>query len=369
MNVPSLKVTFSSEERNWILENMDKVLSSGQVSQGMYVKQLEREISGYANVKHAIAVNSGSSAIELVMRALDVEGKDVIVPTNTFLATAMGVHNAGGNVILADVAKDSLSPGVKEIEEALTENTVGVILVHIGGIIVPEIEQIKEFCDKHNIWLFEDAAHAIGCCDEKSYAGTFGIAGSYSLFATKVITSGEGGIIVTNDQQLDEKLRVLRNHGKPQDWETYHTESSSNYRMSEITAVVGLAQFRKLEVKIAARSRIAEFYFKELMKIPDIKVMIPKNRCNWYKIIVILPENVDAAGLKSKMKEAGVSLQGEVYRLPLHQQPIADKLGMVGSYPNADEVCKRHICLPIYEELTMEQAEYVIMQLKNNLNG
>ncbi len=367
MRVPSLKVTFSLEERNWILENIDKVLCSGQVSQGKYVKQLEEEVQEYVGVEHAIAVNSGSSAIELVMRALDVKGKDVIVPTNTFLATAMGVHNAGGNVVLADVDPNTLSLGLKEIEAAVTENTVGVIIVHIGGIITPEIERIKEWCDEHHIWLFEDAAHAIGCHYDQKHAGTFGIGGSYSLFATKVITSGEGGIIVTNNQQLDEKLRVLRNHGKPQDWETYHTEISSNYRMSEITAVVGLAQFRRLEEKITKRDKIAQYYFIELAKISNIKVLVPNNRCNWYKVIVILPDCVDVVDLKKRMKETGVDLQGEVYRLPLHQQPIVNRLNINGEYRNADRVCKEHICLPIYEELTIEQAEYVVIQLKKIL--
>lgn len=369
MNIPSLKVMFSLEERKWILEKIDSVLQSGQLFQGAYVKQLEEAVQGYAGTEHAIAVSSGSSAIELVMRALDVKGKDVIVPTNTFMATAVGVHNAGGNVVLADVDSDTLTLGLKEIKAAITENTVGVIIVHIGGIITPEIEQIKEFCDEHHIWLYEDAAHAIGCHYAQKHAGTFGIAGSYSLFATKVITSGEGGIIVTNNQQLGEKLRILRNHGKPQNWETYHTEVSSNYRMSEITAIVGLAQFRGLDEKIAKRDRIAQYYLSELTIIPDIKVLIPQNRCNWYKMILVLPEYVDAMELKGKMKEAGISLQGEVYRLPLHRQPVANELNIKGHYQNADEICKRHICLPIYDELTEEEAEYVIIELKKYLNN
>lgn len=360
MNIPSLKVTFSTEERNWILENINKVLCSGQISQGEYVKQLEEEVKNYVGAKYAIAVNSGSSAIELVMRALDVKGKDVIVPTNTFLATAMGVHNAGGNVVLADVKPDTLNIGLEQIEEVITENTAGVIIVHIGGIITPEIEKIKDFCDKRGIWLFEDAAHAIGCNYSEKYAGTFGIAGSYSLFATKVITSGEGGIIVTNSVELNEKLRILRNHGKEKDWETYHTEISSNYRMSEITAVVGMAQFKRLDEKIAKRNEIAQYYFSEFKKIPEIKVLFPENKCNWYKIIVMLPDNVDAIELKKKMKEKGIGLQGEVYRIPLHKQPIANRLNFTGDYKNADRICRQHICFPIYEELTIEQAENIV---------
>ncbi len=364
MKIANLKISFSKQERQWILNRIDESLKKGFVSQGKNVLELESAFAKYVNTEHAIAVNSGSSAIELVMKALGVKGKEVIIPTNTFLATATGVLFAGGTVKLADIDENTFSISLEEIKRQRTDKTVGVIIVHIGGIISPEINAIKDYCEKEGLWLFEDAAHAHGSKLENKHAGTFGIAGSYSLFATKVITSGEGGIIVTDDDELCEKLKLLRNHGKPEAWKTYHTVISSNYRMSDITAAVGLAQFNNLEDKIHKRKIVAELYTKKIKeKLPHLKLLIPTEKTNWYKYIAILPQGVDKDEIKSMLKESGVELQGEVYETPLHKQPIAEELGVVGRFDNCNRIAKNHICLPIYPDLSVTEVEYVVEQL------
>lgn len=364
MDIRSLKIQFGDEEKKLMLERIDECLSSGQLSAGKYVKALEAEFVNISGCRHAIAVNSGTSSIEIVMRILGVQGKEVLVPTNTFLATASAVHFAGGTVRLVDTNKKTCSVSLEELKRRKTDKTVGVIVVHIGGIITPEITAIKEWCDAEGIWLFEDAAHAHGSQLEGISAGKFGIAGSFSLFATKIITSGEGGVIVTDDDRIAENARLFRNHGKPMEWITYSVLEGANYRMSDITGAIGLTQTENLDEIIARREKIADLYTRYLCEnMPGLELVLPAGRSSWYKYIVLLPVGVSRDTVKEKMKEKGIGLQGEVYAIPLHQQPVADLLGIDCEFPVADDVCARQICLPIYPGLLVEEAHVVVEEL------
>lgn len=369
MNIAPLKVSFPEEERKWILSRIDEALRCGEISQGRNVLELEQQFASYVNAAHAIAVNSGTSAIEIVMRILEVANQEVLVPTNTFIATATGVAFAGGNVRLVDTDPRTFGVSLAELKKRLTPKTAGVILVHIGGIITPEIFEIRDWCQKQGLWLFEDAAHAHGSAVDGHFAGTVGIAGSYSFFATKIITSGEGGIIVTNDAQLAEKARLYRNHGKPQPWVTYNTHLGSNWRMSDITAVLALAQMKRLDSIIAAREKLAACYGRLLKQtLPELTVVAASSRSSWYKYIVLLPSGIERDPVKARLKEKGISLQGEVYGIPIHRQPVAAEYGFTGEFPMADDVCGRHICLPIYPELTEEQVARVVSGLAEVLH-
>ena len=368
MEIPSLKITFSDKDRREILWRIGQCLETGQLSQNRNVLALENEFSKYTGIAHVIAMNSATAAITAVMKVLGVEGKDVLVPTNTFVATATGVINAGGHVKLMDTDPQTFSVTLDEIKRRVTEKTAGVIIVHIGGIITPEIEKIQDWCEKKGIWLFEDAAHAQGSVYNGKQPGSFGVAAAYSLFATKIITSGEGGLVVTRNSDLAEKLRSYRNHGKPFEWVSYCAEVGDNYRMSDITAAIALNQVKKIDVIIDRRTDIANWYLNFFEKhAPYLKILKPYGRSGWYKFIVMLPDGVNRAELKDNMKRRGIGMQGEVYELPLHRQPVADKLMFTGQYDNADRVCSRHICLPIYPELANEVLEKICSAFVNEL--
>ena len=210
-NIPPLKVVFSKSDRREIIEKIDHSLKIGYVAMGKNVEEFEIAFAKYNNSKHAISVSSCSSALELMMRALNVKGKDVLVPDNTFLATAAGVMLAGGNARMVDVEKHTFSISLNEIKKRRTSKTVGVIIVHVGGIISPELPKIKKWCDDNKLWLIEDCAHAHGSELKGEKSGTFGLAGAF-LFSTKVITSGEGGMIVTNNDDFAKKIKLMRNH-------------------------------------------------------------------------------------------------------------------------------------------------------------
>jgi perosamine synthetase len=367
MKIPPLKVTFSRSDRREILRRIDAALASGYVVMGRNVEELEKEFGVRCGAKHAVAVSSGSSALEIAMRHLEVEGRDVLLPDLTFFSTASAVLFAGGRPRLADIDLRTFSVSVKTLEKRLTPRTSGVIVVHIGGIITPEIREIRRWCDDHGLWLIEDAAHAHGSALDGLSAGRFGLAGCFSFFSTKVMTSGEGGMIITDDDAFADKARLLRNHGKPEPWVSFHTHLGSNWRMNEFAAAAGLIQLRNLDKFIAHREKIAARYTRRLAGRPELEPVLPVGPSSWYKYIVLLDGGVNKARLKARLKERGVSLSGEVYDVPLHRQPVLERFAR-SRFPAAEDAARRHICLPLYYGMTRAEADFVVDQLLETLH-
>lgn len=365
--VPPLKVVFEEADRKAILEEIDKCLSSGWVAAGKYVKEFEEFWADYCGCTHAVACGSGGAALEMLMKALGVEGKEVLVPTNTFVASPNSIIFAGGNAVFLDTDPRTMGVSLEEIKRQVTDNTVGVMVVHIGGIISPEMSQIASWCKEKGIWLVEDAAHAHGSESEGMRAGQFGTAAAYSFFATKVMTGGEGGMVVTDDDDLAETCRRLRDYGKRTDWETVHTYLSSNYRMNEISAIVGLSQARRLDDFIAWRQKIADRYTEELADV--LELVLPPGRNSWYKYMAYLPQGMDREHFRTQMKERGVSLSGGVYDIPVHLQPVYQELRPGLSLPQSEAACARHICLPLFYTMTDEQADHVIASVRDLLQA
>ncbi len=367
MNIPPTKVVFETQDRKEILARIDNCLKKGLLSQGKNVKEFEEKWSDYIGTKYAIALSSGSSAIEVSMRILGVKDKEVLVPVNTFVATAVSVMLAGGKVRFVDIDPNTFSISLKGLKNSVSEKTAGVIIVHIGGIISPEIKAIRKWCAENGLWLFEDCAHAHGSELYGQRAGTFGIAAGYSFFATKVITSGEGGMIVTNNSDFADKARLLRNHGKPKPWVSYYADIGSNWRMSEINAAIGLAHLGRLDRFIKYREKIALIYTKYLKETPETKVILPVSRSSWYKYIVVLPRKINREALKDSLRKRGINLPGEVYEAPLHLQPIFRQYSK-SRFPQAEDICSRHICLPIYYGMTEKEVMFVVNNLLSLIN-
>ena len=371
MKIPAAKIYFPEEDRKELLKQIDGILESGQLTLGKHTKEFEERFAEYEGTKYAIAVNSGTSALEIPLRALDVEGHSVIVPTNTFFATPASVIHAGGEVIFADVT-ENLCVDPESVKENIREDTKGVIVVHIGGIVPPQIKEIQEICEDHNLFLIEDAAHAHGSTLDGKMAGSFGDAAAFSFYPTKVMTSGEGGMITTDEKKICERALVFRDQGKAGFFGNVHTEMGYNWRMSEVHAAIGLSQFARLEEFIRDRRSIARIYDEELKEISVVTpIKIPSDaESNYYKYIALLDDGIDRTDIKKELREKyGVSLSGEVYELPCHLQPIFKDLYdfKEGEFPVAEDVCKRQICLPAFAMMTEEQAKYVVNSLKEVL--
>jgi dTDP-4-amino-4,6-dideoxygalactose transaminase len=369
LRVPPVHVHFPAEDRAEILRRIDQALISGQLTLGAIGRELEERFAAHHGAAHAIAVNSGTSAIEIPLRALGVQGKEVLVPANTFFATAAAVVAAGAQPRFVDCDPATMAVDVESVRAAIGPNTVGLVVVHIGGLVTPDIHDLKALCDEHGLFLFEDAAHAHGSALGDRFAGTFGVASSFSFYPTKVITAAEGGIILTDDDHLADEARAYRDQGKASFTANVHTHLGYNWRMSEPHAAIAVSQLARLDEFIAHRQQVAKVYDEGLSELPLTPLEIPADAsCNYYKYVTYLPDRIDRAELKKTLRnEFGVALSGEVYELPLHLQPVFEPWAR-GSLPGAERICATHICLPISALLTEEQAEHVISSLRSALD-
>jgi perosamine synthetase len=364
--VPAAKIQFLPEDRAWIADRIQEVLASGQLTLGKYGAEFEKSFARLCGVRHAIAVNSGTSALEIILRILGVDGKDVLVPANTFFATAAAVVHAGGNPVLVDMDPESFGVQPDAVEKSLTSKTAGMIVVHIGGIVSARMPELLDLASTKGIWLVEDAAHAHGSSYQSKSAGAFGSAASFSFYPTKVMTSAEGGMIVTDDDRIAEESRIYRDQGKASFTVNAHVRMGYNWRMSEPHAIIGLKHLQRLTSMIADRRTVASIYDKALSEFKNLHTLsIPAGGvCNYYKYIAVLKEKPDRKELRSLLREKfAISLSGEVYEEPLQKQPVFQKYAM-RPLPISEDLCSRHICLPIYSGMTQSEAGEVIRALQ-----
>ncbi|HPO90733.1 MAG TPA: DegT/DnrJ/EryC1/StrS family aminotransferase [Victivallales bacterium] len=370
MKIPPVKVYFSEEDKQEIIAKINEVLSSGQLTQGKYNTEFEEKFASYIGKKYAIAVSSGTSALEISLRIFGVEGKEVIVPTNTFFATVLAVLHAGGKVKFVDIDPATFAIDFEDLKRKISKSTKGVIIVHIGGIVSPSIEAIRNFCKENDLFLLEDAAHAHGSIYNGKQAGGFGDAGCFSFFPTKVMTSGEGGMIVTDSEDLMEKAKCYRDQGKISLNQNVHDKAGYNWRMSELHAIVGLSQLARLKEFVNKRREIAKKYDEKLEAVSKIKPLFipPEVASNYYKYIVLLDEDIDREKLKTCLREKfEIRLSGEVYELPCHLQPFFENKYPLGTFPKSEYVCAHHVCLPVYFTMTEEEINYVVAGLEKSI--
>ncbi len=344
---------------------IDESLRTGKLTLGPIGATLETEFAARHHVQHAVAVASGTSALEIVLRSIGVGGREVILPANTFHATAAAVIAAGATPRFADCDPATLALDPASVAALLGPQTAAVVVVHIGGFVAPSVRELQALCDGAGVALVEDAAHAHGSSLDGQFAGTFGVAGTFSFYPTKVIAGGEGGMIVTNDQHIVDEAKIYRDQGKASFLTNLHTRLGSNWRMSEPHAAITLTQLRRLDEFIAHRTAIAAGYDEALPELGLTPVAIPAGAVtNYYKYIAYLPDGIDRAVLKKRLREEyDVSLSGEVYEVPLHLQPVFEPWAD-GPLPGAEELCARHVCLPVSAVMTPEQRDHVIAALR-----
>src|SRR5262245_779423 len=365
--VPPIRIDFSEADREWIAERIKEVLISGRLTLGPYGEAFEQRFADFVGVRHAVAVSNGTAALEIVLRSIGVVGRDVLVPANTFFATAAAVIAAGGRPVLMDTDVRTLSTTAAEVERRLTANTAGAIVVHIGGLVTDELPGIVGLLAQKGLWLVEDAAHAHGSLLNGRHAGTFGIAGTFSFYPTKVMTSAEGGMIVTNDERLAEEARLYRDQGKASFGENLHVRMGNNWRLSEPHAIIGLRHLEHLATMIVGRRRLAARYADALAK-RDLGLQPlatpPGSVPNFYKYVVRLRNDIDRTVLKKRLRaERQVILAGEVYERPLQLSPILRDLD-TGDLGPSLLAFGRHICLPMFASMTDHELERVVSALE-----
>lgn len=363
---------FTEKDREWIHREIDSILD-GALSMGPNVREFEKEFAEMVGVKHAIALNSCTSALEISLIALGVtKGSEVIVPVETFIATGMAVHLVGGTPVFADISEATFCLDLEDVKRRVNVKTKGIILVHMGGLIPPNIDEFVKYCNDKNLFLIEDAAHAPGAILGGRKAGSFGHAGCFSFYPSKVITAGEGGMLTTDNEDLALLARSYQHRGRDMlnDDEQY-LHPGRNVRMTEMTALVGRVQLSHLEEFLTIRRRIATIYQKELQGESRLKLIMPDEpkASTYWKIPLLLKTSAACIFVTDKLRSMGIGVDS-AYRPPLHLQPVFRKLygTSEGLLPFSEDRLDRHICLPCHPQMSDEDAIYVIESLKNALD-
>jgi len=368
MKITNAKPFFPEEDIPLILDEIKKSLERGTLTFGPNVSKLEKEFAEYVGVKDAIAVNSGTSALEIALRYYNLGGGEVIVPTNSFVASANAVILAGGKPVFVDIKEETLCLDPEDVKKKITSKTKGIMVVHLAGLIPPEINEIKEICEKNGLFLIEDAAHAHGSSLDNKHAGSFGDVGCFSFFPTKPMTTGEGGIITTDNKEMADFARVVRHHGKEGN---EHTKIGYNWRMSEINAILGVYQLNRLDEFVIKRNMIAARYVEELDNMNELSLIpLPENTIHSFWKYPVLLNSIKAPELEVRFREKYEIALGTIYYPPIHLQPyyIQEFGNKPGMLPVSENVLLRETCLPIFVDMTEEMIDSVIMAIKKELN-
>ncbi len=373
MKIPVYRLPFSDADISFIKDNIEAALRSGYLTDGgPLVKQFEDNWSDFIKCKNSVAVNSCTTGLEAVLSAVGVSGKSVIVPNYTFYASPMSVINEGGRVIFSDISKDTLSITLESIKKSVRDDTVAVMIVHVGGIISHEIVQIKEYCDNNNLILIEDAACAAGSTYKGKHAGTFGHAGVFSFHHSKILTTGEGGMVCTGDDKLADKIRRIRAIGLDRsinNWEVFR--QGSNYKISEITAALGLQQVKSARKIIDERRNVAEYYDTNIAWCNGVSLFKISNdvKSSYYKYIIRVDEKWKKDTIKNRLREEfEILLPPNVYDYNCHMHNFSSHELVLNSnsyFPSSEYMIDHHFCLNMYNGLAPEEVKYIVDSLNS----
>lgn len=344
-------------------------LKSPFLTCGPKVKEFEQAICDYTGAKYCVSVSNATAGLHLAMLAIEIhQGDEVITSPNTFLASSNCILYAGGTVKFADIEADTANIDPKEIEKQITQKTKAIVPVHFAGQSC-DMEKIRAIADKHNLFVVEDAAHAIGSEYKNTKVGSckYSDMTVFSFHPVKTITTGEGGAITTNNEELYKKLLALRSHGMHKDgemttnWKYEMRELGFNYRLTDIQAALGIAQLKKLDKFKKRRREIVEYYNKNL-GLPHLEEKEFSNAC--FHLYPVMVRNREE--FFHKAKTVGLNLQ--VHYIPIHTQPYYKNLGFnEGDYPNAEIYYKKCISLPLYPSLTDCDLTEIVKRIKGIL--
>jgi perosamine synthetase len=340
----------------------DAVKSGWVSSLGKYIDSFEEKFAAYCGAKHAVATSNGTTALHLALVALGIKGDDeVIIPDLTFVATANAVNITGAKVVIVDIDEETLCISPQAIENAITPKTKAIIPVHLYGHPA-NMGEINEIAQKYNLFVVEDAAEAHGAEFNGKKVGGLGNVGIFSFYGNKIITSGEGGMITTSDENLYIRMKYLRDHAMSKEKRYWHTEVGFNYRMTNLQAALGLAQFERIVEIIDKKKEIFDWYQKQLSSMEGIRL---NYQASWAKNVYwMVCLEVDGYTehqrdeLIKNLKTKGIDSRPYFY--PVSDMPMYENVDT----PVCHKVYKRGLNLPSYFDITKEQVDHVCNQLK-----
>ena len=360
--IPIAKPFISEEE----ISAVTGVMRSGNIAEGQKVKDFEAAFAGYAGTSHAVAVNSGTAALHVALLAHNIgSGDEVITTPFTFIASANSVLFAGARPVFADIEEDTFNIDPQSIVEKITPRTKAIIPVHLYGQTA-DMESIMEIARDHDLVVIEDACQAHGATYEGKMAGSFGT-GTFSFYPTKNMTTGEGGMITTDDKNVAERARMIRSHGSKQRY--FHEMLGYNLRMTDMAAALGLIQLRRLEGFNETRINNAKYLSNRLGKIRGIKVPYVDKRCrhvfHQYTVRISGGYRDEAVSL---LTQKGVGT-GIYYPLPVHKQPFYKEMGYSDSLPVSERASAEVISLPVHPAVSKSDLDTISGALQEILSG
>lgn len=351
------------------IEAVGRVLRSGMLVQGQEVAAFEAEVAAYLGIKHVIAVSNGTASLHLALLAFGIGPEDeVIVPALSYVATANVVEIVGATCVFVDVEPDTFNIDVSLVPAAITNKTKAMIPVHEFGLPC-NISELMPIAKQHGLYVIEDAACALGAQQNDRFVGTFGNVGSFSLHPRKAVTSGEGGLLTTDDDALAERFRILRNHGISSAGPNLEfVDAGLNYRMTEFQAALVRGQFSRIDEIISKRSKLASLYFENLGNVGGIHLpKVPSDmRHTWQTFHTVV--DADRDDVITNLKLEGIGSNYGAQCIP-SQSYYQTRYGLNCSrdFPNAVRAYKNGLALPIFEKLSENDVEYVAANLVTQL--
>lgn len=361
-------LTYSEEFRRKFAEGCEKIFDEAYLTTHSFVREFEEKFAKYNNSNYAVAVNCGTGALECAFKAIGVRGKKVLMPSNTFIADAIAARNAGAEPIFLDIEEEyySLCPDkLKQALEKYGEEVGAVVQTHIGGHVAPSVLINAELCKNKNIPLVEDCAHVPGAKVNETNAGNFGDYGCFSFFMTKVMTTGEGGMIVTQTQENCDKLKSLRQFGADLNYKISHIREGNNFKLSEFQALCGILELERIEERINKRRQIAQKY-QELLKDTSFKTLKDRDSVygTYYKQTIVSTK-IPREKIEKAFEENNIAMTGGVYYIPLHRQPVFIGKFKDDEFPITNEFAENHFCPPCYPELKLSDVDRICDVLKS----
>jgi dTDP-4-amino-4,6-dideoxygalactose transaminase len=352
--IPVSKPYIGEAEKQAVME----VLDSGMLAQGPRTAKFEERFAQVCGVKHAVATSSGTTALHIALLAHGIgAGDEVITTPFTFIASANSILFAGAKPVFVDVDPETFNLDPNLIEQAITPNTKAIMPVHLYGYVC-DMDALQAIADQHGLVIIEDACQAVGASYQDHKAGSFGT-GCFSLYATKNVMSGEGGMITTDDDAIAERCRMLRNHGMKRRY--YHDMLGFNFRMTDLCAAIGLAQLERL-ADFTAKRRANATYLNATIE----SVITPKVKENyghvWHQYTIRVDGGRDRDAAVKQLNEAGIGT-GVFYPVPAHQQDYMREIVGAVQLPVAEQLAKEVISLPVHPQLSQDDLARIAAEV------
>lgn len=360
--IPIAEPWISEEELKYVTD----AVKSGWVSKGEYIQKFEKRCTEFLGVKYAFTVSSGTAALEVALRALNSDKKEVITSSCSCSATANAILHAGYKPVFVDISKEDYNIDVNQIENHITTETGIIMPVHLFGQSC-DMNPIMEIAKKHNLSVIEDCAQAFGAKYKGSLVGTFGDIACFSFYANKIITTGEGGLIATNNPKIADRINLLRNQG--QDYPFHHVVYSYNFKMANVQAAIGLGQMEKIDEIIKIRKANAQFYFEMLKDVDGI--VLPKQMPNrehvFFSFPIVLKDKLGAEFCKY-LESKGIETR-PIF-CAMSEQPYFKKMfpEYREKYPINDEVFQKGFYVSCSPTLKKEEIKHIVFSIKDGLN-